>query len=532
MAVANLTSRITGFVRQVMLVGVLSVGIVNSSYTTANNLPNIVFELLLGGILSSVLIPLLIRSKKEDSDGGNEYTCKLLTIAGVALLLATIVAIVFTPALTQIYVPPEADPTVRPLVVAFSYLLLPQIFFYGLGAILGAILNSRGIFGPFAWAPVINNLIMMAVLGVYSLLPGEITLNPVRMSEPKLLALGIGTTLGIIVQAAVLLPAMRRLDFKYRPSWGWDHRLKQTGSLAAWVVAYVLLAQIGLAVTVRVAYAADAAAQAIYTNAWMLLQVPYGILGVSLLTALMPRMSRAAADGRIYDLVSDLSLGSRLAAVLLLPVSALFTVFGGLIANALYAWSPDNESGAVKIGLTLSVSAFGLLPFAITMLQMRVFYALADSRTPALIQLIATVVKIPLLLACGMFLPSGEVVLGLAAVNALSFVVGGFAGQILLRRRLGSVRSKEVLATVASSAAASLIGALIALGVVANIELPDAWPVPADALVSLIIGLLIAAPTVLAAMRLLHVREADPAIDLILRRSLRWNGRLTRWRKR
>jgi putative peptidoglycan lipid II flippase len=430
-ALASLVSRATGFLRQVLLVSVLGVSLVNSSYTIANTLPNIVYESLIGGVLSAVLIPLLVRAQKEDPDGGDRYTRRLLTLAGTALVLATAVAVLAAPLLTALYIGEGADPAAQPLTTALAYLLLPQIFFYGIGAILGAILNSRQVFGPFAWAPVVNNIVVLAVLGVFLLVPGEISTDPVRMGEPKLLVLGIGTTLGIVAQAVVLLPAIRRVGFRFRPDFGWDPRLSQARRLAGWVVGYVLIGQLGLVVTQRVAIAADPAGPAVYTNAWLLLQVPYGILGVSLLTALMPRMSRAAADGRTADVVADLSLGSRLSAVFLLPVSALITVFGGPIAAALFAYSPENEAGAAQIGAALSVSAFGLLPFAITMLQIRVFYALTDSRTPALIQLVTIGVKIPLLLLCGALLPSSQVVLGLAAVNALSVPGGG-------RRRPGA----------------------------------------------------------------------------------------------
>lgn len=502
-------SRVTGFLRQIVLVGVLGLGLVNSSYTVANNLPNIIYELLIGGVLSSVLIPLLVRAQTEDADGGDTYTRRLLTLAGSALLLATVAAMVAAPLITSIYVGSSTDPAAGRLTTAFAVLLLPQIFFYGLGALLGAILNSRGVFGPFAWAPVLNNVVVLVMLGVFALVPGEISVDPVRMGEPKLLVLGIGTTLGIVVQAAVLVPAMRRIGFRYRPTWGWDRRLTATGGLALWVVGYVLIGQIGLVVTTNVAIGASPGGPATYTNAWLLLQVPYGILGVSLLTALMPRMSRAAAEGRTADVVSDLALGSRLSAVFLLPISALITVFGTSIALALFAWDPDNVPGAQVLGGALAVSAFGLLPYAITMLQLRVFYALADSRTPTLVQVFTVGVKIPMLLLAGVALPPEQVVLGLSAANSASFVFGAVLGQVLLRRRLGRLPTLEVLGSMASVTVASLLGTLVAFGVVTLLPLPAGWPAPATAWTSLVVALVVAAPATLAAMRLLRVREVD-----------------------
>ena len=307
MAVASLVSRITGFLRQLALVTVLGLGVVNDSYTVANTLPNIVYELLLGGVLTSVMVPLLVRAQTEDADGGEAYTRRLLTVAGVVLAVATLAAMATAPLLTRLYLGDGAGPANPQLATAFAWLLLPQIFFYGVGALLGALLNTRGVFAPFAWAPVLNNVVVLAVLGVFVAVPGRITLDPVQLSDPKLLVLGIGTTLGIVAQALVLIPAVRRTGFRYRPLWGWDRRLTETGGLAVWVVAYVLIGQVGYIVTTRVAAGAAPGSVAIYSNAWLLLQVPYGVLGVSLLTALMPRMSRAAAEGRTADVVADLA---------------------------------------------------------------------------------------------------------------------------------------------------------------------------------------------------------------------------------
>jgi putative peptidoglycan lipid II flippase len=395
MAVASLVSRITGFARQLALVAVLGLGVVNDSYTVANTLPNIVYELLLGGVLTSVMVPLLIRAQTDDADGGEAYTRRLLTMAGVALAVATLVAMATAPLLTRLYLGGTGSANPQ-LATAFAWLLLPQIFFYGVGAMLGALLNTRGVFGPFAWAPVLNNVVVLGVLAAFVVVPGEISLDPVRWSDPKLLVLGIGTTLGIVVQALVLIPAVHRTGFRYRPLWGWDRRLSETGGLAVWVVAYVLIGQAGYIVTTRVAAGAAPGSVAIYANAWLLLQVPYGVLGVSLLTALMPRMSRAAAEGRTTDVIADLALGTRLSAVVLLPVSALLTLFGTQLGVALFSFGAGSAGeGSTRLGATLAASAFGLLPFAVMMLQARVFYALTDSRTPTLLQLVIVVVKIP-----------------------------------------------------------------------------------------------------------------------------------------
>jgi putative peptidoglycan lipid II flippase len=509
MAVASLVSRITGFLRQVALFTVLGDTILNDSYTISNTLPNIVYEFLIGGVLSSVMIPLLVRAQTEDRDGGEAYTRRLLTLAGIALLIATAAGMLAAPLLTRLYLGSQTTGTADPqLATVLAYLLLPQVFFYGMGALLGAILNSRGAFGAFAWAPVLNNIVVIGVVGVYLLVP----------DSARLLVLGLGTTLGIVVQTVVLIPAVRRAGFRYRPVWGWDPRLTTAGGLAVWVAAYVLIGQVGLVITTRVAASSAAGSVTIYSYAWLLLQVPYGVLGVSLLTALMPRMSRAAAEGRNADVVADLSLGSRLSAVLLVPVSVLLTIFGAQVGVALFGLRQANLDGAAQLGATLAVSAFGLLPYAVTMLQLRVFYALTDSRTPTLIQIFTVAVKVPLLLVCPILLPPDDVVLGLAAANAVSFVAGAVVGQLLLRRRMGRIPTGEVLACLGRTLVASVVGGLVALGAIILLDgaLGGLSPL-ARAWIELVVATVIMGVITLIAMKLLRVREIDTALGRLER---------------
>jgi putative peptidoglycan lipid II flippase len=246
--------------------------------------------------------------------------------------------------------------------------------------------------------------------------------------------------------------------------------------------------------------------------------VPYGVLGVSLLTALMPRMSRAAAEGRTADVVSDLSLGSRLSAVFLVPISVVLTVFGTPVGVALFGLRSANLDGATLLGATLAASAFGLLPYAVTLLQLRVFYALTDSRTPTLIQLFTVAVKIPLLLVCPLLLPPDRVVLGLAAANGLSFVAGAVLGQVLLRRRLGRIPTGAVLSTIGRTLLASLGAVLVADVVVTLLATPlDALSPLARAWTTLAVTLALVIPLLMVGLRLLRVRELDPLNRLLER---------------
>ena len=478
-AVASTVSRITGFVAKLLLAAVVGTRVVNDSFTVANTLPNIVFELLFGGVLASVVVPLLVRSQ-DDPDGGRAYTQRLITMGLVLLTVGTAVAVAIAPLFTSLYVD-KSSPTANPgLTTALAYLLLPQILFYGLFALLSAILNAQNVFGPPAWAPVLNNVVVTATLVVFAVVPGELTLDPVRMSDPKLLVLGLGTTLGIVVQALVLIPALRRTGFRFRWRWGFDPRIREFGGLAAWILGYVVVSHVGFVVTTRVLTYGTSGGVTAYSYASLLFQLPYGILGVSLLTALMPRMSRAAADGDTVSLVGDLSLASRISTVLFVPISAVLAVVGTPVGVAIFTWGRGTLDDAERLGQTLAVSAVGLLPFALVMLQLRVFYAMKDARTPTLIMLVMTAVKIPLLLLCRGLLDGDHMVLGVMLVNGAGFVVGAVLGQVWLWVRLGHLRSKRSLRVglITLSASALGVGAAVLAGYAVPGSLgtiPAAW---------------------------------------------------------
>jgi putative peptidoglycan lipid II flippase len=521
MAIATLVSRLTGFLRQLVLVGVIGIGTINDSYNVANNLPNIVYELLLGGVLASVVIPTLVRAQKEDDDNGQAFTQRLLTVSFVVLTVGTVIAVACAPLLTKVYFS-SGDGNHPELTTIFSYLILPEIMFYGMFGLLSGILNSRHVFKPAAWSPVLNNVVLFATMAVYTLVPGQISLDPVRMGEPKLLILGIGTTLGVVVQAVVLIPPLLRIGFTFRWRWGWDKRLGTFGHLAKWLVLYTLVSQVSYIVLTNVATSASKGTYTIYTNSWLLLQVPYGVLGVSMLTAIMPRLSKSAAEGDIPGIVDNLSTGSRMSAVMLIPLCAMITVLGPEIGQALFSIRHSEASNATVLGLSLTTSAFGLMFYGITMLQLRVFYAMNDARTPTMINGIIVVVKVALFYTCAHVLDPHHVVYGLTAVNAFGYVVSCVVGNIWLHRRIGRLDTKRVIRTMAKTLVAAAWGAgaalLVAKGIdlvlPAGAELPRAW---ATMILGAIVGLLVT----FGLMTLLRVTEIRPVVTRLRRLAAR-----------
>jgi putative peptidoglycan lipid II flippase len=318
---------------------------------------------------------------------------------------------------------------------------------------------------------------MMVTVLVFWTLPGPATLSPSSMTTPQILVMGIGTTLGIAAQAFVLIPPLRRSGFtwqwRFRARPGENDRLREVGSLASWVFGYVVVSQIGVSVIQKVGN--DNGGFSVFTNADLLFQMPYGILVVSVLTAIMPRLSRAAVRGDNDAVVADLSLGARLSAVALVPVTAGLIVLGPVMGVTLFAYGNTTIAGAHLIGSSLAWSAFGLFPFALVMLQLRVFYAMRDGRTPTFINAFMVATKVALVLISNAMLtppdgtnvdkhPSVHAVEWLNISTSLSYVVGAIVGHILLSRRLGLLGFRRVGRTVAQIGTASAVAALAAWG--------------------------------------------------------------------
>ncbi|MEJ5918734.1 murein biosynthesis integral membrane protein MurJ [Corynebacterium sp. H78] len=462
MAIATLISRITGFLRNA-LIGITLGPAVASAFNTANTLPNLITEIVLGAVLTSLVVPVLVRAEKEDPDRGAAFIRRLLTVSLSLLAFITVVTVIGAPILTRVTL--DADGKVNvPLSTAFAFLLLPQIIFYGVFSLLMAVLNTKGVFKPGAWAPVANNIIAIATLAVYWLIPGSISeTSEGSLSDPHILLLGIGTTLGVVVQALIMIPPLRRAGIDLRPLWGIDDRIKQFGSMGIAIVAYVAVSQLGYVITTRIASMADAAAPTVYQQHWLLLQVPYGIIGVTLLTAIMPRLSRNAADGNDRAVVRDLSVGTRLTMLALIPIVVFFTIFGQPIAIALFAYGNFDVETAKILGWTLSFSAFSLLPYAVVLLHLRVFYAREEAWTPTFIILGITFVKIVLSMAAPLVASSGKVVVVLlGAANGFGFAAGAVIGYLLLRRTLGNLQLRSVVKTTSWALIASIIGGGVA----------------------------------------------------------------------
>jgi putative peptidoglycan lipid II flippase len=465
MALATLVSRITGFGRIVLLAAILGAPLA-SAFSVANQLPTLIAALVLEATFTAIFVPVLARAERDDSDGGAAFVRRLVTLATTLLLVTTALSVAAAPLLVRLML--GHNPQVnQPLTTAFAYLLLPQVIFYGLSSVFMAILNNRNVFGPTAWAPVVNNIVAIATLILYLLVPGELSVDPVQMGNAKLLVLGIGIPLGVVAQTAVLLLAIRAERISLRPLWGIDDRLKRFGTMAGAMVLYVAISQTGLVVGNRIASTAAASGPAIYNYTWLVLMLPFGMIGVTVLTVVMPRLSRNAAADNTPAVLADLSLATRLMMVTLIPIVAFMTVGGPAMGSALFAYGNFGAVDANYLGMAISLSAFTLIPYALVLLQLRVFYAREQPWTPILIIIAITSVKIAASLLAPHVTADSELVAGyLGLANGIGFVAGAILGYVLLSRALKPPRGKlldlEVIRTILVTTAASLLAGLIA----------------------------------------------------------------------
>lgn len=463
MAIATLLSRITGFIRQVLIGSMLGAA-VGSAFQTANTLPNLITEIVLGSVLTALVVPVLVRAEKEDDDHGAKFIRRLFTVSLTILTVFTLLAVSTAPFLTRVMLSSHGQVNLG-MSTAFAYLLLPQIFFYGLFSLFMAVLNTKGIFRPGAWAPVLNNVVCIIVLLLYRALPGQLSnADNVNIADLHVLLLGLGTTLGVVIQCMIMVPPLRRANIDLKPLWGIDDRLKQFGNMALAIIVYVAISQFGYIVTTRVAAISDGGAPLIYSQAWLLLQVPYGIIGVTLLTAIMPRLSRNAAEGDDSAVVNDLTMATKLTFIALIPIIAFLTALGPNISTALFEYGVFDPESANLLGLTLSFSAFTLIPYSLVMLHLRVFYAREEAWTPTFIIAGITATKVALSLLAPLVAASpASVVILLGAANGFGFVAGAVIGAFLLRRKLGSLGTPEVMKTTYWAIGSSLVGIAAAL---------------------------------------------------------------------
>ncbi|MBT2451944.1 murein biosynthesis integral membrane protein MurJ [Streptomyces sp. ISL-43] len=443
MAAGSIVSRATGFVRSAVIVAALGTELLGDGYAVANTVPNILYILLIGGALNAVFVPELVRAAKEHADGGAAYTDRLLTVCAAALLFLTAAAVLAAPLIVSAYTGYSGGQ--ESTTVALARYCLPQILFYGLFTLLGQVLNARGRFGAMMWTPVLNNLVVIAVFGLFLYVSHDAA-NGLTASETRLL--GIGTTVGIVVQALGLIPSLRAARFRWRPRFDWrGSGLARPLRNAGWLVLLVLTNQLAYWVVTRLSTAtgqravdaglAGGAGYTAYSNAYLLWMVPQGIVTVSLVTALMPRMSAAATDGDLGRVRADVSYALRSSAALVVPAAALFAALAPWVIGSVFEYGRTGAADVAVMAGMLAAFAPGLIAYSAQYVLSRGFYALSDTRTPFFLNLVIAALNAGLSAAAYLLLPPRWAVTGMAAACSIAFTAGAAVTAYVLSRRLG-----------------------------------------------------------------------------------------------
>ncbi len=524
MAAGTLVSRLTGFIRSLVITAALGAALLGDSFTIAYTLPTMIYILTVGGGLNSVFVPQLVRAMKDDEDGGEAFANRLLTLVMVALGLIVAIAVLVAPVLIQLMSSTIADDVAaNSVAVTFARYCLPTIFFMGVHVVMGQILNARGKFGAMMWTPVLNNIVMIITFGLFIWVYGtsaESRMGVDTIPPEGVRLLGIGTLLGLVVQALAMIPYLREAGFRFRPRFDWKgHGLGKTVKLAKWTVLFVLANQAGVLVVTQLATAAgklsdkDGTGFLAYSNAQLIWGMPQAIITVSVMAALLPRISRAAHDNDPGAVRDDISQGLRNSAVAIVPVAFTFLALGLPMCTLLYASS--GAEAARSMGFILMAFALGLIPYSVQYVVLRGFYAYEDTRTPFYNTVIVAAVNAAASALCYVVLPARWAVVGMAFSYGLAYAVGvGVAWRRLRTRLGGDLDGAHVVRTYARLCMAAVPAALIGGGVgYAILELLGSGA--AGSLAALICGGIVLLGIFFVAAKKMRIEEVNGLVGMV-----------------
>ncbi len=536
MAAGTIVSRMSGFVRGILLAAALGVGLHADVFNIANTVPNMLYILLAGGVVNAVLVPQLVRAMRNDADGGEAYTNRVITLAILFLGLVTVGLVVAAPWLMRLFLDPHYFDPARSdqleSVIDFARYCLPQVFFYGMFVLVGQVLNARGRFGPMMWAPIANNVVAVLVLTTYLL-----TLGPARGAEKSggfsagaEALLGLGSTLGIVVQLLVLLPYLKAAGVSYRPRF--DFRgtgLGHTLRLGVWTVLFVVVNQIAYTVVVRLASSGTVGSGAggpdgpegtgytVYSNSFLLTMVPHSIITVSLATAMLPLLSSYAADGQLSRIGSAVSSTLRSAWALVIPVAALLAVMSLDVANVIWGYGSAAADFA-NFAPSLALFGIGLVLFTAHYLMLRGFYALEQTRLVFFIQCGIAVTNIAAAVLLTRSSTPAETAPRLVIAYACSYAVGALTSYVVLSRTVGGLDGRRLVRFLARLTIAIGLSTAAAWGLRQGM----AEILPGDGKLHAIIDLAVVGTLFLGLYlglaRLLRISEVTDVMRLLTRR--------------
>ncbi len=515
MASGTVVSRILGFAKAIVLA--LAIGVTASAgadaFALGNLLPNTVYVILIGGVLNAVLVPQIVKATKG-GDGGAAYINKLLTLASVLLFAITALAMLLAPFLIWIYATQWSAAQLA-LATAFAYWCLPQIFFYGLYTVLGEVLNARSIFGPFTWAPVLNNVVAIAGLIAYIVIFGSDPNGTQAVTDwtPAAVALLAGSaTAGVMAQAIILFFSWHRAGIRYRPDFAWRGvGLRETGKIASWSLGMIVVMQLGGVVTNNIAALASGVGVSIAAlqYAWLIFMLPHSVLAVSIGTAYFTRLSERAHAGDNEGMREDFSASVRTISAVMLPAAALIFVTAPYISRVIMSGASHTDSQSLAILIMIYITC--LAPYSFLFVVQRGFFALNDTKTPFMFTLMQIILVVLGSLAC-LWLPLEFIGFGLAAVFAVATMIQAVVGTWLYKRRVGSIDGRRITQSIVKFAVGSLLA--LAVGFLLLWGATSLWPEP-SLLMSILLFTAIAVVMSTIYLAALHAMKSNEVQDLL-----------------
>jgi putative peptidoglycan lipid II flippase len=461
-AVGTGLSRVTGLLRtmaQAFALGSLGLG---AAYNIANTAPNLLYDLLAGGVLAATLVPVFVENRER---GDSDATNAVLSVVSVVLLTVTAVVMLAAPLIAA---PFQDNPAERRVLTALLLMFLPQIFFYGATTLLSGLLNAHRRFAEAAFVPVLNNVVAIGVLIAFSRMAGSNpTVEQVDGNLRLLLFLGLGTTAGIVAMAVALVPAVVRARLRIRFRFDWRNRAVRTVlRLSGWTFGYVFTNQLALWFVLWLADRHGETDVVAYSYAYQFFQLPYGLLAASIVTAFMPDLSTLALRRDLEHYGDRFLLGFRLTVLLILPAAMGYLVLARPIVGVLLERGAYTAEGADLTADALTAFAVGLPSFCLYLLAMRGFYAFKDTRTPFIVNAAETALQVGL----AALLVDRLGAAGLALGFALAYVIGAVAALVALDRKVGGLPWRTSTLPLTKMIMASAAMALVVWAVAAAFD--------------------------------------------------------------
>lgn len=466
MALGTLLSRITGVGRDIALVAAIGTGVFSDTYSVANSLPNIIYILIAGGAINAVFIPALVRHMKDDSDNGKMFTDRLLTLVGILLLVIVTIALATSALIVHLYATNSWTSKDFHVAVIFAIWCIPQIIFYGIYTLESQILNARDVFKLPMFAPIVNNfIVILSAIGFMAItdkMPSTIT-----VSNGQLALLGAGTTLGVVAQAVILIPALSKSGYSYTPRFDFRNTgLGKLGDLAVWTIGFVFVNQISFLIISKLTTYANVVAQqnaqvaigfTSYQKGQLMMMLPHSIITVSIITALLPRLSKHSHDENLSEFGSELAIALRNVITFVIPAAIILVFMGSQIGVIMYGHGAASSEQGAAVGYISSMFALGLPAFSIFYVLLRTYYAQENTKTPFLLNLGFNVLHMGIGLTLFFTVPDKYKVLSLAVAYSIAYLVICIITWYRVTRRFKTVPSGKLVQLLART----LVGAAL-----------------------------------------------------------------------